>query len=73
MQNRWEAETQQREADAAKSQVPKTTSAGRARDRWAASNESPTSSMEGNRQNQQQPRKIDSRKANLLSKYLSSG
>jgi hypothetical protein len=35
MQNRWEAETQQREADAAKAQIPKTASAGRPRDRWA--------------------------------------
>jgi hypothetical protein len=39
MQNRWEAETQQREAAAAKAQVPKTASAGRARDRWASSND----------------------------------
>jgi len=36
MQNRWEAETQQREAAAAKSQVQKSASTGRARDRWAA-------------------------------------
>lgn len=60
MQNRWEAETQQRGADAAKSQVPKTTPAGRSRDRWATSNDSQTSSTEVNRSNQQQqqqPRK----------------
>lgn len=52
MQNRWEVETQQREAAAAKAQISKTTSAGRARDRWATSNDSQTS-------NQQQPRKFN--------------
>ncbi|CAF3827901.1 unnamed protein product [Adineta steineri] len=37
MQNRWEAETQQREAAAAKAQVPKAPTAARTgRDRWAA-------------------------------------
>ena len=55
MQNRWEAETQQREAAAAKAQVPKTTPAGRARDRWGASSDSQTSSVESNRSTQQQP------------------
>ena len=37
MQNRWEAETQQREAAAAKAQVTKVAPAGRARDRWGSS------------------------------------
>ena len=57
MQNRWEAETQQRGADAAKSQVPKTTPAGRSRDRWATSSESQTPPNELSRSNQQQARK----------------
>jgi hypothetical protein len=60
MQNRWEAETQQRGVDAAKSQVAKATATGRTRDRWATPNDSPTSSVEANRQ--QQPRKINERK-----------
>jgi hypothetical protein len=59
MQNRWEAETQQREADAAKAQVSKAPSAGRTRDRWATSNDSQASSTEDNRSNQQIPRKIN--------------
>jgi len=53
MQNRWEAETQQREAAAAKAQVPKVPTTGRARDRWATSNDSQTSTVETNRPNQQ--------------------
>ncbi len=59
MQNRWEAETQQREAAAAKAQVPKAASTGRARDRWATPNDSQTSSTETNRSNQQHSRKIN--------------
>lgn len=46
MQNRWEAETQQRGADAAKAQVSKSVPAGRARDRWGGSNESQPSSID---------------------------
>jgi hypothetical protein len=56
MQNRWEAETQQREAAAAKAQVPKQPSTGRPRDRWATSSDSQTS-VEANRP--QHPRKIN--------------
>lgn len=60
MQNRWEAETQQREAAAAKAQVPKATAAARpGRDRWGAtagSSETPTTpSADANRHNQQPP------------------
>jgi hypothetical protein len=57
MQNRWEVETQQREAAAAKAQVPKVPSAGRARDRWATPSDTQTPSADANRTNQQQPRK----------------
>jgi hypothetical protein len=46
MQNRWEAETQQRGVDAAKSQVPKATSTGRSRDRWATPGDSQTPSVD---------------------------
>lgn len=60
MQNRWEAETQQREAAAAKAQVPKPPSAGRGRDRWAASSDAQTPPADTSRStvapaNQQQP------------------
>ncbi len=54
MQNRWEAETQQREAAAAKAQISKAAPPGRARDRWATPNENQTSAAEVNRPNQQQ-------------------
>jgi len=57
MQNRWEAETQQREAAAAKAQVSKPTSGGRGRDRWATPNDTQTPSPDTNRSNQQLPRK----------------
>lgn len=66
MQNRWEAETQQRGADAAKSQVPKVTPAGRSRDRWATSSDSQTPPNEVNRSNQQQPRKINQKKSSTI-------
>jgi len=49
MQNRWEAETQQRGAEAAKAQVSKSTSAGRTRDRWGSSNDSQSSSIDKSR------------------------
>lgn len=62
MQNRWEAETQQRGADAAKSQVPKTTPATRSRDRWATPSDSQAPPPDINRSNQQQPRKINPKK-----------
>ncbi|CAF0725525.1 unnamed protein product [Rotaria sp. Silwood1] len=54
MQNRWEAETQQREAAAAKAQIPKATSTARNRDRWNAPTETATQSVDANRLNQQQ-------------------
>ena len=62
MQNRWEAETQQREAAAAKAQVPKVTAAGRAgRDRWGAAattnDAQAVPSTDANRSSQQQSRK----------------
>ena len=57
MQNRWEAETQQREAAAAKAQIPKSASTGRSRDRWATSNDTSTANVDTHRSNQQPPRK----------------
>ena len=57
MQNRWEAETQQREAAAAKAHVPKATSTGRVLDRWGTSSDSQTTSTNIYRSNQHQPRK----------------
>ncbi|CAF3636334.1 unnamed protein product [Rotaria sordida] len=54
MQNRWEVETQQREAAAAKAQVPKATSTARTRDRWTTPGETQTPSVDANRSNQQQ-------------------
>lgn len=65
MQNRWEAETQQREAAAAKAQVPKATAAGRTgRDRWGATTASTSDaqtvpSADTNRPSQQQSRKLN--------------
>ncbi|CAF3896572.1 unnamed protein product [Rotaria magnacalcarata] len=53
MQNRWEAETQQREAAAAKAQIPKSASIGRSRDRWATSNDTSTANVDTHRSNQQ--------------------
>lgn len=49
MQNRWEAETQQREAAAAKSQLHKPPVSTRGRDRWGSSNDAQTSSVDANR------------------------
>jgi hypothetical protein len=49
MQNRWEAETQQREAAAAKSQVVKSASSTRARDRWSTSTDTSTVSIDASR------------------------
>jgi hypothetical protein len=46
MQNRWEAETQQRGVDAAKAQVSKAPSTGRPRDRWATSSDNQTPSVD---------------------------
>lgn len=57
MQNRWEAETQQREAAAAKAQIPKSTSTARNRDRWALPGETSAPTVDTTRSNQQQPRK----------------
>ncbi|CAF3366099.1 unnamed protein product [Rotaria socialis] len=53
MQNRWEAETQQREAAAAKAQIPKLASTGRSRDRWATSNDTSAANVDTQRSNQQ--------------------
>lgn len=57
MQNRWEAETQQREAAAAKAQISKPASTGRSRDRWGPPSDTATPVVDMYRPNQQPPRK----------------